>query len=61
MFLDASVLQPLVEQLPPDIIQKVQLLVDPIDSVALSHYGSDAQGQHHGVLIQLKNSLGETQ
>jgi hypothetical protein len=61
LFMDGSALQTwakpladLSENSPQDITQKVQLLLDHVTSATLSNYGSDAQGQHNGVLIQLK-------
>ncbi len=61
LFMDGAVLQTWVRSLaslsgnsPQDIAKKMQLLLNPVTSVTLSNYGSDAQGQHNGVLIQLK-------
>jgi hypothetical protein len=61
LFVDGSALQmwarsltSLSESSPQDIAKKMQLLLNPIASATLSNYGSDAMGQHNGVLIQLK-------
>ena len=61
LFVDGSALQRSVntladgsESFPPDLSQKVKFLLEYVASATLSNYGSDAQGQHNGVLIQLK-------
>jgi Protein of unknown function (DUF3352) len=61
LFVDGAALQQSVQTLadvsenfPPDFAKKVQLLLDHVASATLSNYGGDAQGQHNGVLIQLK-------
>jgi hypothetical protein len=61
LFVEGSALKMWVRSLagisdnsPQDIAKKVQILLDHVSSAALSNYGVDAQGQHNGVLIQLK-------
>lgn len=61
LFVDGSALQmwarslaSISEKSPQDIAKKVQLLLNHVASATLSNYGSDAQGQHNGILIQLK-------
>ncbi|MBW4514988.1 MAG: DUF3352 domain-containing protein [Timaviella obliquedivisa GSE-PSE-MK23-08B] len=61
LFLDEGALQmwgrsfaDISEHSPQDISKKVQILLDHVASATLSNYGSDAQGQHNGVFVQLK-------
>jgi hypothetical protein len=48
----ARLLAGISERSPQD--KKVQIVLDHVASATLSNYGSDVQGQHNGVLIQLR-------
>jgi len=55
LFVDNSGLRQWAEQLPQDA--RARLLLNYITSATVSNYGSDAQGLHNGVLIQIGKVL----
>jgi Protein of unknown function (DUF3352) len=53
LFVDRLALRSWANRLPQGMAQKAQLLLEPVTSATLSHYGSNADGQRNGVFIQL--------